>query len=127
MEDKRPSAAWRSAILPGWGQYYKGQPTRAYILGGAFLTSAVILGVSIVNENKYKDSYLNSTDPGEITSNYNTYNNWSKVRQISTYTTIGIWLLSFADALWSDYPKTNLNISGSVNSDLAVLSLRYYF
>jgi len=126
VEDKRPDAAWRSAILPGWGQFYKEQPTRGYIFGGAFLTSAAILGVSIVNENKYKDSYLNSTDLDEISNTYDKYNNWSKIRQVSTYSTIGIWLLSFADALWSDYPKIGLNYStGDYNSGL--LSVKFSF
>jgi hypothetical protein len=127
LEDKRPGAAWRSAILPGWGQFYKGQSTRGYILGGAFITSAVILGVSIVNENKYRDSYLAGTDPQDISDYYDKYNNWSKVRQISTYTTIGIWILSFADALWSDYPKIDLNLTSGINPDMSLLSFRYYF
>ncbi len=126
IEDIRPAAAWRSAILPGWGQYYKGQNTRAYILGSAFISSAVILGVSLVNENKYKDSYLNSTDPVEISTLYDKYNNWSKVRQVSTYTTIGIWLLSFADALWSDYPRFELEISG-YNLEITSISLNFPF
>lgn len=124
IEDKRPAAAWRSAVLPGWGQYYKGQSTRAYILGGAFLTSAVVLGVSIVNENKYRDSYLSSSDPDDISRFYDKYNNWSKVRQIFTYSTIGIWLLSFADAIWSDYPKVELHIS-SGNYEMVGISVQF--
>jgi len=126
INDKRPDAAWRSAILPGWGQYYKGQHTRGYIFGGTFLASATILTVSLVNENKYKDSYLNSTEPTDISNYYDKYNSWSKTRQISTYTTIGIWLLSFADALWSDYPRIELGTSNrELNS--AVFSIRYLF
>jgi hypothetical protein len=127
IEDKRPDAAWRSAILPGWGQYYKGQNTRAYIFGGAFLTSAVILGVSIVNENKYKDKYLNSFEPEEIQNNYDSYNNWSKMRQVSTYTTIGIWLISFADAIWSDYPKMELDVSSGTGTESSLISFVYHF
>jgi tetratricopeptide (TPR) repeat protein len=126
IEDKRPDAAWRSAILPGWGQYYKGQPARAYVFGAAFVTSAAILGVSIVNENKYKDDYLESTDPDDIAQKYDRYNNWSKARQISTFTTIGIWLLSFADALWSDYPRIQFDQSvGEMSSVL--ISIEYAF
>ena len=116
IEDPRPSAAWRSAILPGWGQYYKMQPSRAYIFGGSFITSAIVLGISVANENNYRDSYRTSTDPEEISGYYEKYNNWSKVRKISTYTTVGIWLLSFADALWSDYPQIEITPSQSQNS-----------
>jgi tetratricopeptide (TPR) repeat protein len=127
LEDKRPSAAWRSALLPGWGQFYKGQPTRGYIYAGAFISSAVILGISVINENKYQDRYLNSGDPEEIKNNYDKYNSWSKIRRISTISTVGIWLLSFADALWSDYPKIDLNITGILNSNVSLLSFRYFF
>ncbi len=126
IEDKRPSAAWRSAILPGWGQYYKGQHTRAYIFGSAFLASTLFLGVAIINENNYKDSYLSSSDPDEISGYYDKYNNWSKVRKISTVTTIGIWVLSFADALWSDYPKIEFNLSRS-GYNSATLSYSFAF
>ena len=95
-------------------------------LGGAFLTSVVIFGVSLVTENRFKNSYHNITDPDDISSNYDKYNNWSKIRQLSTYTTIGIWLLSFADALWSDYPKIELNyLTTDHNTDL--LSVKFSF
>jgi hypothetical protein len=39
--EKKPYAAdvlpplWRSSLLPGWGQYYKGEKTKAYIFGGS--------------------------------------------------------------------------------------------
>jgi hypothetical protein len=127
IEDKRPGAAWRSAILPGWGQFYKDQPTRGYIFGGAFFTSLTILGISAIYEKKYKDDYLNSTDPQEIQSKYDQYNKWSKVRQVATYSTIGIWLLSFADALWSDYPKMEISISSKLNLDPSGFTIVYRF
>jgi hypothetical protein len=28
---------WRSSLVPGWGQYYKGEKTKAYIVGGSVL------------------------------------------------------------------------------------------
>ena len=62
----------------------------------------------------------------DILNKYDTYNNWSKVRQISTITTVGIWLLSFADAIWSDYPRIELgNSKGEINS--VAISVNYMF
>lgn len=31
------SALWRSALIPGWGQYYKGDNLKALLIGGSFL------------------------------------------------------------------------------------------
>jgi len=127
IEDKRPDAAWRSAILPGWGQYYKGETSRAYILGAAFLTSSVFFAVSIANETKYKDLYFSSTDPDEISNIYEKYNNWSKIRKVLMFSTVGIWIFSFADALWSPYyPNLDFNTSGK-EFDSLVLSIKYSF
>jgi hypothetical protein len=126
IEDKRPGAAWRSAILPGWGQYYKGQTSRAYTFGGFFSVSALTLISSALLENSYHHKYLESTNPAEIEKNYTTYNTWSQVRQISTYTTIGIWLLAFADAIWTETARIELSTPLSGNSIISV-SFAYVF
>ncbi len=38
--------AWRSALVPGWGQYYKESGTRAGVFGGGFLLSVALLYVT---------------------------------------------------------------------------------
>jgi tetratricopeptide (TPR) repeat protein len=38
-----PQPLWRSAILPGWGQFYNGQSTKGLVLGG--LTVGCLVGV----------------------------------------------------------------------------------
>jgi hypothetical protein len=125
IQDRRPDAAWRSAILPGWGQHYKHQKSRAYVLGGGFIISGIVFGISAINEQKYKDAYLNSIAPEEISANYDRYNNWSKARRASLYTLAGIWLVSLADAIWSDYPKLELTYVSADN--LSLLSINYSF
>ena len=125
IQDRRPDAAWRSAILPGWGQHYKHQKSRAYVLGGGFIISGIVFGISAINEQKYKDAYLNSIAPEEISANYDRYNNWSKARRASLYTLAGIWLVSLADAIWSDYPK--MEITFNPTNNLSVFTMHYSF
>ena len=124
MEDLRPAAAWRSALLPGWGQIYKHQPVKGYIFGGAFLTGLIFTSGALIKENDYQDKYLNSDDPAEISDLYDRYNSWSKIRRGAMYTTAVIWLLNFSDAIWADYPR--LGIEQSASGRLS-LSLSYKF
>lgn len=63
QDDLRRSALWRSALLPGWGQWYAGQTTRGGIYGGMFLTSlAARLSFYQQNMQAQKD-YKNITLP----------------------------------------------------------------
>ena len=123
MEDLRPSAAWRSAVLPGWGQYYKNQHKRAYWFGGAFIGGLALTGVAWLQERKFKDLYLNEQNPSDIPPLYDKYNGWSKTKRVVGYTTAAVWLLSFADALWSDYPRITPQISanGELSFSLNIL------
>jgi hypothetical protein len=110
VEDTRPSAALRSLILPGWGQNYKGQQNKGYLFGGAFLGAALSTTISFIFEKDLKDKYLTEDSPLKIKSRYTDYNNMSKTRRISQYTAIGIWALSVADALFTDYtPEIEAN------------------
>ncbi len=122
VEDLRPGAAWRSALLPGWGQFYKDQQEKGFILGGAFFTGLIITAGALVKENDYKDKYLNSDHPSAIPDLYNQYNSWSKIRRGAMYTTIVIWLINFSDALWSDYPQLSIK-----RPDPDALSLSFSF
>ncbi|HGY55942.1 MAG TPA: hypothetical protein ENK44_09585 [Caldithrix abyssi] len=124
MEDLRPAAAWRSALLPGWGQYYKNQNSRAYWFGGTFLAGLSITVAAWLQENKYKDLYLQEQNPSKIPDLYDQYNGWSKIRRGAGYATVAVWAVAFADALWSDYPRFNLQTNPQ--GDVA-LSLRIVF
>ncbi len=112
VDDKRPGAAWRSALFPGWGQYYKNQKTKAYWASGLFLGGVVLSVISYAQEGRYKDLYLKETDSDKITSVYNRYNMYSKARRFLSYTTAAVWLTSFADALWSAYPGISIQSDG---------------
>ncbi len=111
VPDLRAGAAWRSAILPGWGQLHKGQKMRALLLGGVFWVGLAGTAVALLQESDTRDRYLDATDPGEIARRYDRYNRWFKARRILTVTTAGFWLLNVLDASWSDYPRPAVTVS----------------
>lgn len=108
VQDPRPGAAWRSMLLPGWGQFYKHQKTKGYILGGAFWGSLLAAGLSLVMENNARDDYLGSVAPEEIERTYSDYNQWHKTRQAFTIASAALWALAVGDALWSPYSRPSL-------------------
>ena len=122
--DRRPTAAWRSAILPGWGQFYKGQKTRGILLGGAFWGSLAATAVAILKENDLRNKYEAETDPAAIARRYNTFNSWFKTRRALTAATIGFWLLNVVDASWTKYAQPGIV---AMNDGKALLSITFHF
>ncbi len=122
MPDKRPGAAWRSIVFPGWGQYHKGQKGKAWLLGGAFWGSAFATGFSWLREEQARDDYLTSATAADIAANYETYNSWFKRRRSLMVVTTTIWALTFSDALWSNYatPQATLGGNGTLQFGVAV-------
>ncbi|MDX1958879.1 MAG: DUF5683 domain-containing protein [Leptospiraceae bacterium] len=59
-------AAMRSALLPGWGQYYKDQKIKGYILGGGLLLGLGLFYSSLEDFNKEKENYNSSINRGAI-------------------------------------------------------------
>ncbi len=110
VDDPRPAAGWRSALLPGWGQFYKHQKMRGIVLGGAFWSSLIATGFAALRESQTHQDYLDSRNPAEINQNYDTYNNWYKTRRALTVTTAVLWGITVADALWSSYPKPTVTL-----------------
>jgi hypothetical protein len=121
LEDPRPAAGWRSLVLPGWGQIYKDEQTKGYIILSGFALNTTALIISILNENKTKDIYLSATHPDEIMTTYDDYNIWHHRRQILTYSQILIWSYAVADAIWKPLNSTSISFSQDK------ISLNYVF
>lgn len=100
-DDIRPQAAWRSMVLPGWGQLYKGQETKGYLIFSGFMLNSVGLITAVIYERSARDAYMNAVQPAEIETKYQEYDKWNNIRRILTGTGIAIWLYAFGDALWS--------------------------
>ncbi len=124
VEDIRPAAALRSLLLPGWGQWYKKQPSKAYLFSGAFLSATVSVGVSYLLEQDLRQKYLDEKDPNRIDGRYNDYNSMSKVRRVMQYTALALWGASVADALFSSYDPL---LQPRVDPEYLGLSLRVRF
>ncbi|RMF56424.1 MAG: hypothetical protein D6748_13560 [Calditrichaeota bacterium] len=111
VDDPRPGAGWRSALIPGWGQFYKHQPRKGILIGGAFWSSLLFTGFAALKEKQTHQDYRDAVSPKDIDARYNTYNRWYRTRQIMTYTTLLLWSLSVGDALWSGYPTPVVTLS----------------
>lgn len=66
----RWSAVWRSAILPGWGQWYTDNKLEAKITGGAFLVSLGYAGYSRSEAESAKSKYDDAVSKSSATGAY---------------------------------------------------------
>ncbi|MCB0281347.1 MAG: hypothetical protein KDF60_02105 [Calditrichaeota bacterium] len=122
VEDIRGQAAARSFLFPGWGQLYKSQDTKAYILGGAFLATSLTTIITYQLEKDLKTKYRKETNPLEVSDKYNDYNTMSKTRRFFMYSAFTIWGLSLADAMIFDFQPKPL-----VNNEFAGIFFSYSF
>lgn len=100
--DPRPGAVMRSMVLPGWGQVYKGQHRKGWLLAGLWgLTAGGTVVAHVLRRNAEK-SYLNATLPNDIQDRFKTFDTWHKVRNNLFLSAAGVWVFSYLDALLSD-------------------------
>ena len=113
--DPRPAATLRSIILPGWGQLYKNDKRKGYILVGS--TATVILTTALFHfvQKEAHDQYLKASDPKIIEQKYDKYNSFYKLRNNTALLAGGIWLYAFFDALLAEPKEKQLKVSFSVN------------
>lgn len=122
VEDVRVSAAWRSVLLPGWGQLHKQQKTRGLILGSAFWGTLAVTGYAWMQERDRKQSYEDAVGPENITTAYDDYNKWYRARRGLTIATAALWAIIVADANWSKYPRPALSVDrqGTLEMQIAI-------
>jgi len=92
------SAAWRSAILPGWGQFHKGKTGK-----GVFFFSAELISVSsaIYCEMQRSDNYRKSqetTNLSVIKEYRNRVDKWELYRNIAIGAAAGTYIWNVLDA-----------------------------
>ena len=109
-EHKPVNAAVRSALMPGWGQLWNEQNTKAYITFGVFAVSVV--GAFYFNsqsQQKWKDY----EKQGIVNSSlYDDYQSNRDTSTVLTYVAIGTWLYAVIDAYFTcksqaSNPKTS--------------------
>ena len=110
-------ALWRSAVLPGWGQYYKQRKTWGYIYGGVIGTGAAFTLFSFIMLLSSKKAYTDYkpehvvTEPqgefgikdpaaaqAQFTKLQNTADQWYQIVTISGLVTLGIYAWHLFDA-----------------------------
>ncbi len=109
-ERKLKNAVARSLIIPGLGQWYLKTNFKNIVftvLGTASLASTIYYFLKTETDEK---AYLIETNPDEIQSKYNEYNNSFKGRNISLITFGVLWVYSQLDLLFFNDYKSNQTI-----------------
>jgi hypothetical protein len=89
-------ASLRSMLMPGWGQHYNEQPTKAWIVLGVF---GVCVAGAFYYNNKAFSTYNDYKQYGMIESKYyDDYQAQYLTSQIFTFAAIGVWLYGMIDA-----------------------------
>jgi len=126
--DPRPEAALRSLLLPGWGQHYKGQHLKGWILTGSW---GLLLGASLTAHLQYTrayDRYRRETDPARIESRYRTANRWFKARNGLLIGLAAVWAYSYLDALLQPVaPSASPVVRPYVSGTGTGLEMRWHF
>lgn len=89
---------WRSALVPGWGQFYRGKTVKGV---GVFLSEATLVTSAIYCEMRRSDNYRKSQETTNITliKEYRKRSdNWEVNRNILIGGTIGIYAFNLLDA-----------------------------
>lgn len=82
------SALLRSAIVPGWGQFYTGHTVKG---GAMMLAEGILVGMAIHYDGRVKDLASAGDPAGEI-------ERWRSKRRQSIVWAVTLWLYSMADA-----------------------------
>ncbi|UCE18063.1 MAG: tetratricopeptide repeat protein [Gemmatimonadota bacterium] len=107
-KDKRSGGAWRSLLVPGWGQLYKGQKQKALAI---FTVHTINLGATLYLHLKMEDAhdeYRRARDPVTIEATYDRYNSYHKKRNYLLIFTALVWISSHIDAAVSQ-PKSDVS------------------
>ena len=101
--DYRGRAFIRS-IIPGMGQLYKGQKTKAYCIWGGEIAFAALAIYADHRKRQYWDDYQNASP--EIAPSYRSKSkSWRTVRDLSAAAAVGIYAYNLIDAALSKGPR----------------------
>lgn len=98
IPDPRVSAAWRSLVLPGWGQRFKGQKARGQIF---LISAATLAGATLtahVLRERAEERYMRA-GAGEVQARYRTLNRYHLLRNNLALGLGVVWGASCLDAL----------------------------
>lgn len=102
-------ATWRSALLPGWGQFATNRPAMGATMTGAALASGGALVYTQLNASKAK-RYYDSAPAGLKVDQYEQLVRFNRYRNIALGTTVAVWTAAMLDAYFGH--KRLLETSG---------------
>ncbi|NOY76281.1 MAG: hypothetical protein GXO76_00290 [Calditrichaeota bacterium] len=130
-KDNRYPALKRSILFPGWGQHYLGQKKKGLLLMGSeiFSLSGTIAFYFLTARAHH--NYLTAKQPDRIESNYQTYQQFYRIRNTFTLLSASVWVFSAMDILLKKKPvlqpfHENLSLNFSTHH-LVVISYQHRF
>jgi hypothetical protein len=99
-EKLRFNASWRSLVLPGWGQYYKGQKARGAVVTSLQILSLATLVILQAEVNRRHNAYEDKEGNEAITA-YDEYTRVWRARNAVGYVALGIYIGAYLDALYT--------------------------
>ena len=127
-------AGFRSAIIPGWGQFYKSKNTKGFIFMGVAVAS---IGSFLYSQNKYNYNInrLEESSSLELQREYSKRaDNFKTYKNLSMGAAAAVWIWSIIDAVGTEgKPKYETIANGfkfnikSSNNEAIALSLNYNF
>lgn len=125
--DPRPSAFVRSLALPGWGQRYKGETTKGWVLTGLWAAGLAGAVVSEVRYRQAREDYDSATDPATdpalVEALGDTMDTWYKVRNNALLGVGVVWVLAAFDAGLLGGPEPRVALQPTVGG--AALRVRF--
>lgn len=124
LTDPRPSAAVRSLVLPGWGQFYKGDRTKGWAFAVAGGTLAVSTLAADVARAQARADYNSARTEAEAERLHGPYNRWHRARNALAIGTAAVWAGAALDALATGGPEPPDSFSLAPAPDVGGVRLR---
>lgn len=101
---------WRSALLPGWGQFYNKDTTKGYIIGGlSLLTLGVTVGTYVIGDGARKEyeGFPAGTSADKFDTAYGTWESMASINNTAAIAFLALYTFNLVDAVISAKPSTH--------------------
>lgn len=103
-----PAGFYLRSIVPGWGQYYAGKSTKAYIYGGAFLFTVALTLYTVNGYNSAKSDYEDlpeGTSRSTFSDKRDAYESAALYANISIGLLAAVYIANWVDVLYFTRPE----------------------
>lgn len=113
LVDRRPAAALRSAVLPGWGQLHKGDRGRGLAFAAGVGAAAIGTAVAHGAYNAARDRYRAATTREAAIETYAEANRLYRLRGVLGVAVAAGWTAAVVEALLTGAPRAPSNASST--------------